>query len=47
MGTVLTVAREEGAAGLWKGLAPGLQRQVVYGGLRIGLYEPIRNAMVR
>lgn len=24
----------------------GLQRQVVYGGLRIGLYEPIRNAMV-
>ena len=27
-------------------LASGLQRQVVYGGLRIGLYEPIRNAMV-
>ena len=24
----------------------GLQRQVVYGGLRIGLYEPIRNMMV-
>lgn len=27
-------------------LPAGLQRQVVYGGLRIGLYEPIRNAMV-
>ncbi len=27
-------------------LRAGLQRQVVYGGLRIGLYEPIRNAMV-
>ena len=28
-------------------MCAGLQRQVVYGGLRIGLYEPIRNAMVR
>ncbi|KAL4436080.1 hypothetical protein ABPG77_005528 [Micractinium sp. CCAP 211/92] len=46
LGTCMTVAREEGAAALWKGLAPGLQRQVVYGGLRIGLYEPIRNAMM-
>lgn len=46
MGTCLTVAREEGAGSLWKGLGPGLQRQVLYGGLRIGLYEPVKNAVI-
>ncbi len=45
LGTTATVAREEGAAALWKGLGPGLQRQVVYGGLRIGLYEPVKAAV--
>lgn len=38
----MTVAKEEGAGSLWKGLGPGLQRQVIYGGLRIGLYDPIK-----
>jgi len=37
-----TVAREEGTGALWKGLGPGLQRQVIYGGLRIGLYDPVK-----
>ena len=37
------MAREEGAAALWKGLAPGLQRQLINGGLRIGLYDPIKS----
>lgn len=41
LGTVTTIAREEGAAALWKGIVPGLQRQCIYGGLRIGLYEPV------
>ncbi|GAB4815670.1 hypothetical protein N2152v2_002716 [Parachlorella kessleri] len=45
-GTVGTMAHEEGAAALWKGLMPGLQRQVIYGGLRIGLYDPIKNLMM-
>jgi solute carrier family 25 uncoupling protein 8/9 len=43
VGTCLTVAREEGASALWKGLGPGLQRQVIYGGLRIGLYDPVKS----
>jgi solute carrier family 25 uncoupling protein 8/9 len=42
VGTCLTVAKEEGAGALWKGLGPGLQRQVIYGGLRIGLYDPVK-----
>ncbi|KAK3188972.1 hypothetical protein Dsin_028533 [Dipteronia sinensis] len=32
--------RPEGAAALWKGIIPALHRQCIYGGLRIGLYEP-------
>jgi len=28
-------------AALWKGIIPGLHRQFLYGGLRIGLYEPV------
>ena len=36
-----TIAKEEGLASLWKGIVPGLHRQCLYGGLRIGLYEPV------
>ena len=43
LGTAATIAREEGAAALWKGIVPGLHRQCIYGGLRIGLYEPVRS----
>lgn len=46
IGTTLTVAREEGARALWSGLEPGLHRQVLYGGLRIGLYEPMKLALM-
>ncbi|CAN1142401.1 Mitochondrial uncoupling protein 1 [Linum perenne] len=46
LGTVATIAREEGAASLWKGIIPGLHRQCLYGGLRIGLYEPVKNFYV-
>jgi len=41
LGTVATVAREEGLVALWKGIIPGLHRQCIYGGLRIGLYDPV------
>ncbi|XP_074591097.1 putative protein phosphatase 2C 5 [Curcuma longa] len=41
LGTVATIAREEGATALWKGIVPGLHRQCVFGGLRIGLYDPV------
>ena len=42
-GTMKTIAAEEGPRALWSGLSPGLQRQFVFAGLRIGLYVPIRN----
>ncbi|KAJ6777720.1 MITOCHONDRIAL UNCOUPLING PROTEIN 1 [Salix koriyanagi] len=42
LGTVATIAREEGLAALWKGITAGLHRQFIYGGLRIGLYEPVK-----
>lgn len=41
LGTVSTIAREEGMVSLWKGIVPGLHRQCLFGGLRIGLYEPV------
>lgn len=43
MQTMGKIAGEEGATALWSGLTPGLQRQFVFAGLRIGLYVPIRN----
>lgn len=41
LGTVATIAREEGLTALWKGIVPGLHRQCLFGGLRIGFYEPV------
>ncbi|KAJ6424873.1 hypothetical protein OIU84_025612 [Salix udensis] len=46
LGTVATIAREEGLAALWKGITAGLHRQFIYGGLRIGLYEPVKTFLV-
>lgn len=43
LATIMSIAREEGVAALWKGVIPGLHRQFLYGGLRIGLYEPVCN----
>lgn len=41
LSTVATIAREEGVVALWKGIVPGLHRQCLFGGLRIGMYEPV------
>ncbi|XP_054818801.1 mitochondrial uncoupling protein 2-like [Prosopis cineraria] len=46
LGTVKTIAREEGLSALWKGIIPGLHRQFLYGGLRIGLYDPVKILLV-
>lgn len=43
LGTMKTISAEEGSRALFSGLSPGLQRQFVFAGLRIGLYVPIRN----
>jgi solute carrier family 25 uncoupling protein 8/9 len=41
--TIGRISSEEGPTALWKGLAPGLLRQMVFASIRIGLYEPVRN----
>lgn len=46
LSTVATIAREEGMVSLWKGIVPGLHRQCLFGGLRIGLYEPVKTLYV-
>ena len=43
MQTMKTISAEEGPVALFRGLTPGLQRQVVFAGLRLGMYVPIRN----
>ncbi|KAL7082070.1 hypothetical protein ACP275_14G077500 [Erythranthe tilingii] len=46
LGTIATIAKEEGLFALWKGIVPGLHRQCLYGGLRIGLYGPVKAFLV-
>lgn len=40
--TVLTIIREEGFLSPFKGLVPGLHRQFLFTGVRLGLYEPVK-----
>lgn len=44
--TMRLIATEQGPAALYKGVIPGMQRQVLFGGLRIGLYEPVKTLFV-
>lgn len=39
-GLFVQVVKKEGARSLYLGLIPALTRSVLYGGLRLGLYEP-------
>lgn len=43
---IRTIIAEEGAGSLFKGLTAGLQRQMVFASLRIGLYEPVKRLYV-
>lgn len=43
---IKTMALEEGVSSLYKGLNAGLQRQMVFASLRIGLYEPVKRFYV-
>ena len=40
--TMRTMASKEGVLCFYKGLFPGIQRQLIYASLRIGLFEPVR-----
>lgn len=37
-----TISREEGVRALYSGLAPGLQRQMAFASVRIGLYDAVK-----
>lgn len=43
IGTTRTVVADEGVLALWKGLSAGLQRQIIFSGIRVGLYQPVRD----
>lgn len=43
---IRTILAEEGVSSLFQGLSAGLQRQIVFASLRIGLYEPVKNLIV-
>jgi solute carrier family 25 uncoupling protein 8/9 len=42
---IKTIFAEEGPRALWKGITAGLQRQIVFAGIRIGLYPNVRDAI--
>ena len=43
--TITSIFKEEGLRALWKGIFAGLQRQIVFAGLRIGLYWPVKDTI--
>ena len=40
-GTLGHIVRTEGAAALYSGIVPGLQRQMAFSAIRIGAYERV------
>ncbi|KAM9734099.1 dicarboxylate carrier UCP2-like [Menidia menidia] len=46
-GTILTIVRGEGPRGLYSGLVAGLQRQVCFASVRIGLYDTMKQLYSR
>ena len=43
IGTLGTISREEGVRALYNGLVPGLQRQMAFASIRIGLYDSVKS----
>ena len=44
---IMKVARQEGPKALYKGLSPALLRQASYSSIRMGIYEPLRDLIVK
>lgn len=42
LGTILTMVRNEGPRSLYNGLVAGLQRQMSFASIRIGLYDSVK-----
>lgn len=43
LGTILTMVRNEGPRSLYNGLVAGLQRQMSFASIRIGLYDSVKH----
>lgn len=46
-GTITTIVRAEGLQGLYNGLVAGLQRQMSFASVRIGLYDSMKQFYTR
>lgn len=46
-GVARELLRAEGWRGFWRGLTPALLRETVYSGVRLGLYERVRDTLSR
>ncbi|XP_078000390.1 dicarboxylate carrier UCP2-like isoform X2 [Glandiceps talaboti] len=42
-GTIMTICRQEGGRALYNGLIPGLQRQMCFASIRIGMYDSVKS----
>lgn len=45
-GTLRTICKTEGPRSLYNGLVPGLQRQMAFASIRIGLYDTVKQGYV-
>lgn len=43
IGTITTIARQEGTRSLYNGLSAGLQRQMVFASVRLGMYDSVKS----
>lgn len=43
IGSMITVAKTDGFRSLYKGLVPGIHRQLCFASIRIGLYDTVKN----
>ena len=42
VGTALGIFRQEGVLALWRGVSPGVTRHIIYTGIRISVYDRLR-----
>ena len=47
LGTAYGICREEGVLKLWQGISPSLTRHVIYSGVRITVYEKLRESVMK
>ena len=45
-GTLKTICATEGPRGMYSGIVPGLQRQMCFASVRIGLYDTVKQTYV-